>query len=162
MEFYRKDLDDFCGILNQHRVDYLIIGGLAVNFHGFQRATGDIDIWYHPTQANFDKLLRAIEVFGFDTSEIRQGQTTDAKGFIRLLLDRYSIELLSNIDGKFSFEDAIAASESLTIINHEAKVLGYDHLVQNKIMARRPKDLEDVRQLEIRRQAREGNTGNPS
>jgi hypothetical protein len=45
MEAYRKDLDLLCSLLNRNQVEYMIVGGLAVNYHGFQRATGDIDIW---------------------------------------------------------------------------------------------------------------------
>jgi len=155
MDNYRKDLDEFCACLNKTGVEYMIIGGLAVNYHGFQRATGDIDIWYNPVRENFEKLMLAIREFGFATEEVEKVKYYEVKGLIRLPMERYSIELLSIIDGKFTFQSAYEKAESLTIVKETARVMSYEYLIENKIMARRPKDLEDIRQLEIRRQERE-------
>lgn len=138
MEAYRKDLE------------YMIIGGLAVNYHGFQRATGDIDIWYNPTSKNYLALITVIKEFGFETTEIESKSYYKVNGLIRLPLDRFSIELLSLIDGKFSFEDAYKEAETIQIIETSGKIMSYNFLIENKLMARRPKDLEDVRQLELR------------
>ncbi len=88
---------------------------------------------------------------GFDTAEIAHQHYYKEKGMIRLPLDRYSIELLSIIDGKFRFEDAYGKIEQVKIIHAYANVISYDFLIENKIMSRRPKDLEDIRQLEMRR-----------
>ncbi len=148
---YRKDLDEFCGHLNRCGVEYLIVGGLAVNYHGFQRATGDIDIWYNPVKENYAKLLVAIQAMGFETTDIEKQKYYEVKGIVRLPLDRYTIELLSIIDGKFTFMDAYQKAEKVKLINEVGMVMSYDFLIENKITARRPKDLEDIRQLEIRR-----------
>jgi Nucleotidyl transferase of unknown function (DUF2204) len=151
VEPYRKDLDAFCEHMNRVGVEYLIIGGLAVNYHGFQRATGDIDIWYNPSKENYDKLVSAIQSMGFETSDIENQKYYKVKGVIRLPLERYTIELLSIIDGKFTFLEAYQKGESFKIIAAIGKVMSYEYLIENKIMARRPKDLEDIRQLEIRK-----------
>ena len=151
MEPYRQDLDLFCGLLNRNNVEYLIIGGLAVNYHGFQRATGDIDMWYNPTKENYERLLKAIQQMGYETTDIESQKYYESKGVIRLPLNRYSIELLSIIDGKFTFKDAYQKAETVKLINEVGKVISYDFLIENKIMSRRPKVLEDIRQLEIRR-----------
>lgn len=83
MENYRKDLDLFCACLNRSDVEYLIVGGLAVNYHEFQRATGDIDIWYNPTAENYKRLLNAINDMGFETTDIEQQTYYKTKGLIR-------------------------------------------------------------------------------
>jgi len=75
----------------------------------------------------------------------------EVKGLICLPLERFSIELLSIIDAKFSFQEAYKEAESFKILDSQSKVMSYEYLLQNKIMARRPKDLEDIRQLEMRR-----------
>ncbi|MEQ8424871.1 MAG: nucleotidyltransferase, partial [Cyclobacteriaceae bacterium] len=142
MESYRKELDSFCDHLNKCEVEYLIIGGLAVNFHGFQRATGDIDIWYNPTSENYSKLMQAIRGFGFETAEIDKQKYFKTKGIIRLPLERFTIELLSIIDGNFTFQQAYQKAETARIGEHSGNVMSYEYLIQNKIMARRPKDLE--------------------
>ncbi len=151
MQPYRKDLDQFCGHLNRCCVEYLIVGGLAVNYHGFQRATGDIDIWYNPAKENYANLLIAIQAMGFETKDIEKQKYYELKGVVRLPLERYTIELLSIIDGKFTFMDAYQKAEKVKLINEVGLVMSYDFLIKNKIMTRRPKDLEDIRQLELRR-----------
>lgn len=150
IENFRKDLDLLCALLNKNQVEYMIIGGLAVNYHGFQRATGDIDIWYNPTEKNYDLLLKSIREFGFETDEIEKQKYYLVKGVINLPLERFMIQFLSIINGKFTFADAYKEAETFEILEHAGKVMSYDYLIRNKIMARRPKDLEDIKQLERR------------
>lgn len=49
-----------------HEVDYLLIGGASVVFHGYTRSTADIDFWYDPTISNFEKIINAIKEYGID------------------------------------------------------------------------------------------------
>ena len=55
-----KEAAEFLSLLNKNDVQYLIIGGVVVNIHGYTRATGDLDIWYNPTKDNFRKLITSI------------------------------------------------------------------------------------------------------
>ena len=75
--------------MNCEQVEYLIIGGVAVNIHGFPRATGDPDIWYNPTKENFKKLLEAIRDFGLDIMELEKLSNHETKGFIRIPLEHF-------------------------------------------------------------------------
>lgn len=143
-----KEVKLFFEILNKNNVQYLIIGGAAVNIHGYTRATGDLDVWYNPTKENFLLLLKSINEFGFDTSELNRITEYETKGFIRLPLESFYLELLAIIDGKMKFEDVYLRSFHLDLEGIEVKVIGYDDLIQNKLMARRAKDLEDITQLE--------------
>lgn len=59
------DFEDFIKLLNKHEVDYMIIGGYAMAFHGKPRYTGDLDIWIDISQFNAEKMLLVIEDFGF-------------------------------------------------------------------------------------------------
>lgn len=61
-----KDFKEFIQSLNAHKVSYLVIGGYAVNFHGYPRYTKDIDFWLWMTKPNIEKLIKAIKEFGFD------------------------------------------------------------------------------------------------
>jgi hypothetical protein len=58
MEFQR-DFEDLCASLNGRNVDYLIVGGYALAFHGAPRFTGDLDIFIRPTTENVSRLLAA-------------------------------------------------------------------------------------------------------
>lgn len=51
-----KDFEDFVRLLNEHKVDYMIIGGYALPFHGKPRHTGDLDIWIAISNNNAEKM----------------------------------------------------------------------------------------------------------
>ena len=67
-----EEVEHFFKLMNENEVEYLIIGGVAVNIHGYSRATGDLDIWYNPTAKNFERLLKTISAFGYDTSDLEK------------------------------------------------------------------------------------------
>src|SRR5437588_765570 len=67
---FEKDFREFCSLLNEEKIDYLIVGGYAVAFHGAPRATGDIDILIRPEHEQVVRLLTAIERFGFPTAGV--------------------------------------------------------------------------------------------
>ena len=66
------EVKDVLEALNKNNCKYMIIGGMAVNIHGFTRATGDLDIWYKPTLENINSLLNSVEWLGYETNEIRR------------------------------------------------------------------------------------------
>jgi hypothetical protein len=59
-----QDFEDFVKLLNKHQVDYMVVGGYALAFHGKPRHTGDLDIWINRSEANAEKLVTAIKEFG--------------------------------------------------------------------------------------------------
>ena len=148
---FLEQVEGFFKILNRNGVRYLIIGGVAVNIHGYTRATGDLDIWYEPTADNFSKLLQSIREYGFDTSDLEKKTDDLQKGFIRIPFESFYVELLAMIDGKLTFDDVYHRAFDFQIKATPVKVIGYDALIQNKLMSRRAKDLEDITQLERRR-----------
>ncbi len=59
------DFKEFLQLLNEHNVEYLLIGGYAVGHHGYVRPTGDIDIWIAVNPENAEKMVEVIKKFGF-------------------------------------------------------------------------------------------------
>jgi hypothetical protein len=59
------DFKEFLELLNSHQVEYLIIGGYAVGYHGYPRPTGDLDIWIAIHPRNSKKVIAALKQFGF-------------------------------------------------------------------------------------------------
>ena len=59
-----QDFEDFVKLLNKHQVDYMVVGGYALAFHGKPRHTGDLDIWINSLETNAEKLVIAIKEFG--------------------------------------------------------------------------------------------------
>ena len=59
MDLFEDEIIVFFERLNQLHVKYIIVGGLAVNYYGFNRSTGDIDVWIEDSKLNreyFDRL----------------------------------------------------------------------------------------------------------
>ena len=66
-----RDLREFIECLNSNEVEYLIVGALAVSWHGFARYSADVDFLIRPSQANAVRVLRALSQFGFGSLDIR-------------------------------------------------------------------------------------------
>ena len=64
------DFGEFLRLLNAHRVDYLIVDGYAVAFHGHPRATADIDIWIPMREETAQQLVTVLKAFGFDVPQL--------------------------------------------------------------------------------------------
>ncbi|MBK7600296.1 MAG: hypothetical protein IPJ07_17970 [Acidobacteria bacterium] len=64
------DFKEFLKLLNANGVEYLLIGGYAVGYHGYPRATNDIDIWIAMNQENAGKITRVLKEFGFDIPDL--------------------------------------------------------------------------------------------
>ena len=81
-----QDFREFLRLLNSHEVRYLLIGGFAVGYHGYPRATGDMGIWIAATPANAEKMLNVLKAFGFD--ECYDQRVTD-------LIDGVRVDIIS-------------------------------------------------------------------
>jgi hypothetical protein len=78
MDFH-QDFADLCSLLNARGIEYLIIGGYAVAFHGAPRFTGDLDILIHPSAEEVRRALDALKEFGFPTQDLSPGISLDSR-----------------------------------------------------------------------------------
>lgn len=145
---FNDDFRDFIYALNNHNVEYLLVGGYSVILHGYVRTTGDMDIWVNKTAENYLKVVKAFSEFGmpvFDMTETNflQNETMDVFTFGR---PPACIEILTTLKG-IEFNEAIA--QALVYEDDELKIkfLNFNHLIQSKKAAGRFKDLNDIEQL---------------
>ena len=68
---FSKDFLDFFALLNENKVEYMLIGGYAVSFYGYPRFTGDIDIWINNTKRNAVKVIKSMSEFGIPVQKIK-------------------------------------------------------------------------------------------
>ena len=61
MDIFEEEITSFFQLLNKHSVKYILVGGFAVNYHGFSRATGDVDLWLEDSEVNRKKLVAALK-----------------------------------------------------------------------------------------------------
>lgn len=93
-----KDFRQFIELLNEFEVKYLVIGGYAVNFHGYPRYTKDIDFWLWMTKENIQKLLQAIRKFGFGAMNLEVSDFMTPENIIQLGYEPYRIDILRRFD----------------------------------------------------------------
>jgi len=92
-----KDLREFIELLNSRRVDYIVVGGHAVAFHGHPRFTGDIDFLLRPSQDNVERLIGAVEEFGFSEMSLSPDDFTRPNTVVQLGYPQNRIDLLTSI-----------------------------------------------------------------
>jgi predicted nucleotidyltransferase len=140
------DFRDFLKLLNSHQVDYLLIGGYAVSFHGFYRTTADIDFWVAVSPANAAKLVQLIREFGFETPELSEALFLTKGRIIRMGIEPTRIELLTEISG-CEFDQCYKNRIDASIDGIPVKIINRADLISNKLKSGRLKDLLDVQKL---------------
>lgn len=146
MAHLQTDLREFIGLLNSHSVEYLVVGGHAVAFHGHPRFTGDIDFFIRATGENADRVLRALDEFGFGSLGISASDLTAPGQVVQLGRPPNRIDILTSISG-VDFDSAWAARAPADLDGHEVNFIGADDLLKNKQASGRPKDLADAAKL---------------
>jgi hypothetical protein len=146
MENLNPDFLDFITLLDQRSVEYLIVGGYAVGFHGFPRYTGDIDFFVSINEENAEKLLRVLDDFGFGGIGIEREDFLKPFFVVEIGREPRKIQILTGIDG-VSFEDCLQGAVECEYLGRKLRFIGLDALVRNKKASGRPKDLIDVQAL---------------
>ena len=147
----KETLVKICSLLNKHHVDYLLIGGVAVVYHGYTRSTSDLDFWYNPSISNFLNIIKTFKEYGIDVSDLEKIVFDPEKTFLRFPTEEMNAEFLPKIPGGILFKDAKANAEILKLDNIEIPIIGYEHLIINKSMTNRLKDQSDIEELTKRK-----------
>ncbi|MEO5673896.1 MAG: hypothetical protein ABIQ74_04555 [Chitinophagales bacterium] len=135
--------------LLKHDVKFIMIGGYAVIFYGYERLTGDLDIWLQPDNGNKQKFLNALNEFGIVESnmeQIKQIDFTNAQMFY-IGEKPKRIDFLTLVNG-VSFEDAFRQVNYFPLHDKLIPVIQYQHLILTKISTGRAKDKADIEELQ--------------
>ena len=140
------EFKEFLKLLNSHRVEYLLIGGYAVGYHGYPRATGDMDLWVAVRQNNAEKLVVVLKEFGLTSPQLSTDIFLQEDQIIRMGVPPMRIELLTTISG-VDFDSCYSERIVDVIDNVEVHIINLNHLKQNKQASGRHKDLDDLQYL---------------
>ena len=138
------DFKEFLRLLNSSKVEYLVIGGYAVNYHGFPRATGDLDIWIAIHPENAKRLERVMGEFGF--AEATTEVFLEERKIIRMGVPPVRLEILTSISG-VTFEACYARRLQTELDGVPVNLIHLDDLKLNKEASGRLKDRLDLEQL---------------
>ena len=132
------DFKEFLRLLNTHGVEYLLIGGYAVGYHGYPRATNDMDIWIAIHSQNAERMVAVLRAFGFDTPDLSPDLFW---GYHRYGLRCSRRFLVCNS------LHVMPSASSATIDEVDVNLISLHHLKVNKQASGRYKDLDDIEHL---------------
>lgn len=148
---WEHNIDQFISSAQRNGVRMLMVGGGAVNFHGYQRHSADVDFWIETTPENFNRLVIVFQELGYEIDAFPQSVLEGNQNIsIKFSPEDLDLELITRFSVNKTFEEAYHSSELVVFNQNEFlqwNVLSLDDLITSKLKAGRPKDLFDVHQL---------------
>lgn len=148
------DWIDLFRLFEENGVKYLVIGGYAVGFHGFERYTKDLDVWLTPTKANARAALRSLRAFGVAPQGLSESDLSSPETIVMIGVEPYRIDFLTGpAGGEFAsaWRRRVRHERSGVTINY----VGLDDLIALKTAADRDVDRRDVDALTVAREVRD-------
>ena len=141
-----RDFRECIESLNAHGVEFVLVGGYAVGWYGFVRATGDINFLYRQSPANVQQLCKALDAFGSPHHLIDRAFLSSPGAVTQIGNEPLRIDLLGSISG-VSFDEVRAGAEEIDLDGQRLLIIGLKQLLTNKRVSGRKKDEADLRQL---------------
>ena len=140
------DFKEFLRLLNSHNAKYLLVGGYAVGYHGYPRATGDMDIWIEMSDSNSKKVTSALRDFGMPDEAISESSFLEKNKVIRMGVPPVRLEVITSASG-VEFNKCYSNREVINIDNIPINFISLEDLKKNKLAAGRHKDMDDLEHL---------------
>ena len=141
-----NDFKELLEFFNSHKVEYLIVGGYALAFHGAPRVTGDIDLFVRPTRENAERILAALAEFGFGSLDLSVEELTKPGMVVQLGVPPVRIDIITRVSG-VSWERANAAKVPGRYGDTPVHFISRDDFIANKKATGRLKDAADIEAL---------------
>lgn len=150
MNLLDKHILRFLEALQKHKVDYLLVGGYAVNFHGHRRPAADLDIWLKDTVENRQNLRQAMKAS--DMGDYPMIETMQfVPGWTDFQLNNaMRLDIITSVKGLESktFDQCFDTSITIDVAGIKVPCLSLSDLIENKKVTGRPKDLADIDALD--------------
>jgi predicted nucleotidyltransferase len=141
-----KDFEDFLMLLNKHQVEYMVVGGYALAFHGKPRHTGDLDIWINISPENARSMVQVVKEFGMQSLGLEETDFLRAGYITQIGYPPLRIDILNHIDG-LEFKEAKKEMQILDTDGLLVTYIGLHDFVKNKLASGRPQDLSDIKEI---------------
>jgi hypothetical protein len=140
------DFKDFLRLLNSHAVEYLLVGGYALGYHGYPRATGDMDVWIAVSVSNAQKAATVLRDFGMPEEDVSKRLFLERDKAVRMGVPPVRIEVITGASG-VDFAECYSRREVIEIDGIPVNFISLEDLKENKRVSARHKDLEDLEHL---------------
>jgi len=137
---------EFLESLNSANVRYLLLGGYAVNFHGYHRSTGDLDVWISVEPENTVRVSKVLQTFGFSAERVAPELFLEPGKIFMFGRVPVRIDLLTAPSG-VEFERCYTRRVYAELDGVRVPVIALEDLRANKLASGRDKDLLDLKQL---------------
>ena len=150
MQDFNSIIEEFIQRSCDNKVRMLLVGGGAVNFHGYQRHSADIDFWIDLTPENLDNLKRTLTQMGYEFEKFPDKVIKGLQNISVKISPVLELELITKFNPGKTFEQAFADSITVCIDGNPVKkyqVLSFDDLINSKLKAGREQDFRDILML---------------
>jgi len=138
-----NDFKELLELFNKHKVEYLVVGGYALAFHGAPRFTGDIDLFIRSVSENAKRILEALDEFGFGSLDLSEDDFTKPGKIIQLGVPPIRIDIITSLSG-VSWEKANVNKVSGQYDQTPVYFINRQDFIANKKATGRKKDAADI------------------
>ena len=146
MDLFEEEIFEVLSSFEKHSVDYLLVGGFAVNYYGYNRTTVDLDLWIDVSEENKGRLVTSLDELGYDIEDVKSINLSKQPP-IDIPIAGFKIELINYLGDILDFREAYESSEKFELNDITIRVLHINHLIDLKESSNRPKDLLDAEEL---------------
>ena len=142
----QPDFRDLLVLFNEHKVEYLLVGGYALAFHGAPRYTGDLDIFVKTEQENAQRIMAALNEFGFGSVGLTTTDFDRPNQVVQLGVPPVRVDIVTSLTG-VSWQEAFSGRTEGKYGDIPVYYIGREQFIANKKAIGRKKDLADVEAL---------------
>jgi hypothetical protein len=139
----QKDFSDLLALFAEYKVDYLIVGAYALAYHGAPRYTGDLDLFVRPDSENAERILCALNAFGFNAVGLVASDFSQSDNVVQLGVAPVRIDIITSLTG-LSWDEAVAGEVSGMYGELPVYYIGKNEFILNKRAIGRKKDIADI------------------
>jgi len=143
---FPEDWRQFIESLNSSGVEYLVVGAVALAYHGFPRYTGDLDVLIRNSRDNAKRLEAALAEFGMAGLGLEAADFVDSYRVVQLGVAPNRIDLLTSLTG-LTFDEAWVNRIETSMEGTRVNFIGRDALIRNKRLTGRTQDKADLEAL---------------
>lgn len=142
----QEDFRELLELFNKHDVEYLIVGGYALAFHGAPRYTGDLDLFVRSDPMNAQRIISALRDFGFESVGLTVADFEQSDNVIQLGVPPVRVDIVTSLTG-ISWESAFHERVPGRYGDVQVDYIGRKQFILNKRAIGRKKDLADIEAL---------------
>ena len=139
----QEDFEKLLALFNAHEVEYVVVGGYALAFHGVPRVTGDLDLLVKPDHENAGRILAALDEFDFASMQLTRADFAMPGKVVELGEPPVQIDIMTGLTG-LSWEEVATGKVRTEYGRTPVYIIGRESLVANKRAMGRQRDLADL------------------